>query len=323
MPAARSPFAHARHARRGWPEHPVRSISCARTRLNDTRHDRHATKRVGLVETRRTVTKLVSRICTGKQRGVPASGNAVGSRSSEQKGPQVLTRKSWQDEDGGNSGSAPRRTGLRVGVGLAMLLFAATGWAATNAVAGPAGAAAASVVPPNGTVAGEGYAYYQEHAWQLDFSAPPSGPKDCMMVTVNGQEVEFIGGAGDHTCTLPGGRPIYVDGPGNECSTLKGDHNGFGTSDSQLVKCARAAMKGVVAHATIDGHPITNFGKLITATGAYPIRITKNRFPGITARTGRDAAYGYGLLVIGLTKGTHTLYHRSSFGTSTFTLHVR
>ena len=135
--------------------------------------------------------------------------------------------------------------------------------------------------------------------------------------------VEFIGGAGDHTCTLPGGRPIYVDGPGNECSTLKGDHNGFGTSDSQLVKCARAAMKGVVAHATIDGHPITNFGKLITATGAYPIRITKNRFPGITARTGRDAAYGYGLLVIGLTKGTHTLYHRSSFGTSAFTLHVR
>jgi hypothetical protein len=180
-----------------------------------------------------------------------------------------------------------------------------------------------NVVPRNGLVAGKGYAYYQERAWKLDFSAPQSGPKNCMTVTVDGRVVEFIGGAGHLTCTLPAGSPIYMDGPDNECSTLKGDHNGFGTSDSQLVKCARAGMKGVVARATIDGHRITNFAKLITATGAYRIRISKHRFPGITARHGRDAAYGYGLLVIGLTKGTHTLHHESSFGTTTFTLHVR
>jgi hypothetical protein len=135
-----------------------------------------------------------------------------------------------------------------------------------------------------------------------------------------------ITGAG-RTCTEPAGRPIYVGGPGSECSTLPGDHKGFGTTDSELKQCARAGLKGFSdVTASVDGHHVPQYARFITATEAFPFNLPKNRFPGIKQRNGRSAAYGYGLLLTGLTKGTHTVRHTVTLNGKRFsltaTLHV-
>jgi hypothetical protein len=183
------------------------------------------------------------------------------------------------------------------GVGLSLTLSGA-GFAA----------AGSTVVPPNGKVAGHGYAYYEKRGWQLFFSFPGPEPKACRTITVDGQVVAIVGGFRDKSsCVEPAGRPIYFPGPVNECSTVKGDHGSFSTSASALKKCARFVMRGAVASESLDGHVVANFARFLTATGVFKVHVPKNRFPGITSRTPRSAAYGYGLLVTGLTKGTHTL----------------
>jgi hypothetical protein len=49
-------------------------------------------------------------------------------------------------------------------------------------------------------------------------------------------------------CSASPGEPIYLHGIGDECSTIKGDHNGFGTSPAQLVRCARKGLlRGLAA----------------------------------------------------------------------------
>ncbi len=171
---------------------------------------------------------------------------------------------------------------------------------------GAAAAIPSHVVPPNGKVAGKGYSYYLERGWKGYFASP----KPCQTATVGGLRVAVINATNEPICTEPAGRPIYFAGPSSECSTIPGDHNGFGTTASQLKQCARASMKvfGVV-HAFLDGHRVPKFARFITATEAFAFRLPKNRFPGVKQRSGRSAAYGYGLLLQRLTKGTHTVRH--------------
>jgi hypothetical protein len=168
-----------------------------------------------------------------------------------------------------------------------------------------AGATPSHVVPPNGKVGGKGYSYYLERGWKVSFGAP--GP--CQMVTVGGLRVAVVNPTDGPTCTEPAGRPIYVPGPSDECSTFPGDHNGFGKTASQLKQCARAGMQNSVVHASVDGHRVPHYARFITATEVFAFHLPKNRFPGIKQRKGRSAAYGYGLLLTGLTKGTHTVGH--------------
>lgn len=205
--------------------------------------------------------------------------------------------------------------------GALLLSLSATGFAAGER----------HVVPPNGKVAGRGYAYYQKRDWQVYFSTPAPGPKACATLTVGGKKVALVSdGRGGHiTCSEPAGRPIYLPGPGNECSTLPGDHSGYGTTDQQLKRCAAAGMKGATVRAWFDGHRVPGFQKsFITATRVYLIKLPKNRFKGIKQRRGRSAADGYGLLVIGLTKGTYTLRNAVTFasgggGGHDVTVHVQ
>lgn len=188
---------------------------------------------------------------------------------------------------------------------------------------GAAAAAPSHVVPPNGKLAGRGYSYYLERAWKVFFGAP--GP--CQTATVGGVRVAVVNPSDGPSCNEPAGRPVYVSGPSAECSTLPGDHNGFGKSASQLRRCARAELKNSVVHAWLDGHQVPNFASFITTTNAFAFRLPKNRFPGVKQRKGRSAAYGYGLLLTGLTKGNHTVRHAGTvIGTkidTTATLRVR
>jgi hypothetical protein len=187
------------------------------------------------------------------------------------------------------------------------------------------------VVSPTGKVAGEGYAYYEQRSTQklLDFSRPV---RPCQTLVVNGQRVAYLTittvfpSTNKYTCSEPAGRPMYVVGIGNECSTFRGDHGNFGTTDSQLRKCARALFKGLKPGFAVDGHSV-NVSKLLTATGAFPIDISKHPLFPLSPGKGRSAAYGPGLLLSGLSKGNHTIKGVASSGTSkwnfTWTVHVR
>jgi hypothetical protein len=192
-------------------------------------------------------------------------------------------------------------------------------------------AAGAVVVSPTGKVAGEGYAYYAQVSTQklLNSSLPV---RPCQTLVVNGQRVAYLTLAtilpvtSKWTCRERAGRPVYAVGIGNECSTFKGDHGHFGTTDSQLRKCARALYKGLKTSFTVDGHSV-NVSRLITATGVFPIHISKKPLFPLPAGNGRSASYGPGLLLTGLSKGTHIIHQVTTGGTSmwniTWTVQVR
>jgi hypothetical protein len=213
----------------------------------------------------------------------------------------------------------------------AAALAAGIGAALTLSASGEALAAGASnVVPANGTVAGHGYGYWLQRSWQATFSAsPPLGP--CKSLTANGQHVGYLTlktlapGTDHYTCSEPAGRPTYVVGLSNECSTFKGDHSTFGTSDQQLKRCARAGFQGARDTTTIDGHSV-NVDRLVAATGAYAVHVPQNNPFGLAPGKGRSAAHGFGLLLTGFAKGTHVIHTRWGIATSkwdiTFTVPV-
>ena len=210
---------------------------------------------------------------------------------------------------------------LVAGIGVALLL----------AVSGKAVAAGAtSVVPPDGKIAGHGYSYWLQRSWQAVFSASaPANP--CQSLTSDRRRVAYLTlktiapGADHSTCNEPAGRPMYVVQLSNECSTFKGDHGTFGTSDQQLRQCARAMFKGAKATTNIDGR-FVNVDKLVAATDPYAVHTPKNNPYGIRPGTGRSAAYGFGLLITGFAKGTHTIHTLWRIATAkwniTFTVHV-
>jgi hypothetical protein len=192
------------------------------------------------------------------------------------------------------------------------VLFFALGGGALAASAGP-------VVSRDGEVAGKGYPYWLKRAWLMEFAAGhPLAP--CMTVTVNGKHVAFLDSPGlgsgmtfSYTCKEPAGRPVYVHQLSAECSTLKGDHKGFGTTAADLQKCARTELKHASYSESLDGHAI-DLHKLMTATGEF--FVPKVNLPGPVPPTAHSAAYGPGLLLRGLRKGTHTLHDTSVLGNS-------
>jgi hypothetical protein len=176
------------------------------------------------------------------------------------------------------------------------------------------------VVPPHGKVAGEGYAFWLRHSWQHNFShTPPYSP--CQTVAVNGQKVAFLDlssltpGSATYRCSEPAGRPVYVIELSGECSTFHGDHPNFGTSASQLKRCARAQFKGARETTTVDREAV-DVSKLVAATSVYPVHNPRRNFLATKRRGGRAASYGWGLLLPGLSRGDHVIHTLASIGTS-------
>jgi hypothetical protein len=208
------------------------------------------------------------------------------------------------------SRTASARTGrTRVGrlttIAAAVVLSLAAGALAARA--------STVVVAPGGTVASGGYAYWLERVWQLVFEAAPPAPNPCETVTADGEQVAVLTagapapGTYRHACTEPAGRPIYVQQLANECSTFPRDHPGFGTTNADLERCARAGMAGSVATVAVDGHPLANFTRYLTATGVYSLQLPKRNLFEYKQLSGRSAAYGYGLLLTGMSAGDHTV----------------
>ena len=218
------------------------------------------------------------------------------------------------------------RVRMAWGIGVALLLSVSAG------ACGSSGSSATSVVPATGEVAGEGYGYWLQRSWQTWFSTS-GAPKPCDTLTANGQTVGYLTPRPDtttasYTCSEPTGRPLYVTQPASECSTFESDHGTLGTSDQQLTQCARARFKNSATQlsTTVDGHTV-DVGKLLAATGVYPVQAVSGNVLGFRPGSGRSAAYGSGLLLTGLAKGTHVIHSVGSQETQpfddTFTVQVQ
>lgn len=203
------------------------------------------------------------------------------------------------------SGARRRFAVVAIAVGGALVL--GLGTAALAAMGG-------HVVPPGGKVAGTGYAYWLERQWQLQYAHTPPYTA-CQTMTVNGRKVGYLGiksivpATTEYTCSDPAGRPLYVIELSAECSTFHGDHLTFGTSNAELKRCARAEFTdgNPTQTTTIDGHAV-DVSRLLAAAGVYPVHAAKKNFLNTHGGSGRDAAYGWGLLLTGLPKGTHVIH---------------
>jgi hypothetical protein len=147
------------------------------------------------------------------------------------------------------------------------------------------------------------------------FSHTPPYPA-CVTVNVNGHKLGYLGiktlvpGTTKSKCSEPAGRPLYIAQFAAECSTFHGDHLTYGTSDSQLRKCARAEFKGLTSttHTTIDGHAVNVMKLFAGPTRVFRVHNAKGNFLKTEKRRGRSSAYGLGLLLTGLPRGTHVIH---------------
>jgi hypothetical protein len=188
------------------------------------------------------------------------------------------------------------------------------------------------VVPPSGTVAGMGYGGWLALSWQLAFAAHPPGPGACeTVITADGPVAvlfqSFAGGEQAYTCDEPLGRSIYIVGISNECSTVPGDHGVFGDTPAQLEICAPTGFDGAFGTASVDGRPVEDYRALISRTAVFTIHLPQNNLFGSGERTARSAAFGEGLLLRGLSTGTHIVRTTSVVpnvfsAEVTYTLHI-
>ena len=188
-----------------------------------------------------------------------------------------------------------------------------------------------NVVPPGGKVAGQGYGQWLGAFFQT-FLATPPGASVCQSVPTSiGTVAVLIGGTSGkeetHTCVEPAGQPIFVDGLAADCSTVEPAPY-HGNTPAQLKSCARRNLRGATdLSISIDGHPVSHWMRFISASPVLPFHMPKHNVLGTHKRSGRFAAYGEGLLIRGLTRGTHIVHetgHLPGFSVNlTYRLRVR
>lgn len=217
----------------------------------------------------------------------------------------------------------PRTVARAVAAACALML-------STVAVANAA--APGIVVGAHGKVAGQGYGAWLRNSWQLALSNPP-GASACQTMRVGNTTVAMLLGGYSgkperHNCRVHAGNPIYINGLSAECSTVEKPPF-HGTTASGLRRCARRNLKGVTnLSATVDGRVVGDYHTLISTSPVYTFHLPKRNLLGVSARSGRSAAYGEGVLLRGLTPGNHVVHvtgELAAFGYTedvTYTLHV-
>ena len=173
-------------------------------------------------------------------------------------------------------------------------------------LAASASASSDQVVPPNGKVAGRGYAAWLAKWWQVRLRTGPAG-SICQHVG----KVEVLIGApfpkGPKRCTVPAGRPVYVNGPSAECSTVEKPPS-HGRTAKQLKRCARRGYKAISgARIRIDGRRLHHANRWLVATHVYRFHMPKVNVLSSPRRHGRSASYGSGFLLKGLSQGQHVI----------------
>jgi hypothetical protein len=121
-------------------------------------------------------------------------------------------------------------------------------------------------------------------------------------------------GGTDPGCTVKPGTKIFVIGFTWECSTFDNDHPGYGATESELRKCARAMDNQTAPLVTLDRRPIS---LTEVETGLLPITLPDVNLFGEPSADGSDSLTGYSVghgwvaLLHPMTPGTHEIvsYH--------------
>lgn len=180
-----------------------------------------------------------------------------------------------------------------LGVGMLALVLAPSASASTLS----------HVVREPGTIAGQPYRYWMTRTWKLYFSSLAPGAKACTTVRVHGRAVTLVGNfsGGRSTCHVPAGSAVYVNEYTTHCSTLPGEHDGFGASVAELRKCSLGVNRSTVKvgiSAWLDGNAVPLFGKdFWMGTLTFPVK----------AKRAQAAAWGWSLLLKPLPQGSHTV----------------
>src|SRR3712207_6427692 len=108
-----------------------------------------------------------------------------------------------------------------------------------------------------------------------------------------------FGPVGVESCTVKPGTRIFVAASSVECSTFEG------TSEADLVACARESDAAEAPTVTLDGQPVS---LTEVATDVTPVTLPADNLFGLPAGTeGLFAAHGWVALLHPLTPGTHTI----------------
>ena len=138
----------------------------------------------------------------------------------------------------------------------------------------------------------------------------PFGTGKAVCVHLRGHTVAPFTPAGfpqDSTCTVKRGTKIFVAGSTYECSSIiPEDHVGFGTTEAELRKCARATDAQVAPEVTVDGRSVT---LAAVETRLLRIYLPSDNVLGVTGadRRGQSVAHGWVVLLKRLARGTHTI----------------
>ena len=219
--------------------------------------------------------------------------------------------------------SASRRRGVAA-LAVAAVAAARVRLSAPLALASPTN----PVVPPGATIDGEGYGYWSGAADAELFDAGGTGPACATLKAPDGASVLDLA-TNNSPCDVPAGEPVFIPGAGDECSSYEGDHPGFGTAPDELEACARDGFLRVNGRgtATVDGSPVADYPELISASPTVNVVVPDPNQFGLTPGPGISAFYGEGLLLRGLSPGTHTVIITAAFndqesGPIEYSLHV-
>ena len=176
--------------------------------------------------------------------------------------------------------------------------------------AGSYAASPSTVVPPNGRVDGRTYGQWLAKSWQIKLAKSPGAAWSCRRVG-DVQLIPSVSNLRTHTCSVPVGRAVYIDGWGTECSTIEKPPF-HGRTPAELKACARRHVERNFSDSrwTIDGKAVLHPLSYVKASPAFRFHMPKNNILGLRKRSGRAAAYGAGLLLRGLAAGKH-IVHKS------------
>ena len=202
-------------------------------------------------------------------------------------------------------------------------VFGVVAAALAVAVSGAAGVQpTGGFVPPSERVAGKSYAQWLTADWQYELAhghLRTEAPKQMLQCISQGQhgKVWFLQDAYEGptpvtvNCTVPGGRYLFVEGPGFECSTI--EPAPYRAARAHLPACAASfALKGL--EVSVDGTPITASGYTV-ATPVFPFKIpARGNVLRATGHTrGFGAAHSDTLMLRPLPRGTHTIVQVEHF----------
>ncbi len=187
---------------------------------------------------------------------------------------------------------------------------------------GAAGVTGVGVVPPAQRVAGKTYAQWLTADWQWLLAhgqLRTQAPQQMLHCLSQGQggKVWFLQDAYEGptpvtvNCAIPGGRYLFLEGPGFECSTI--EPAPYNAPRAKLPRCAASfALKGV--EVSVDGVALSPSAfPVATPVFRFVIPARGNLLRTTGRRRGLGAVHSEALMLRPLPPGPHTIVQVEHF----------